>query len=201
MERENKKNFFIGTVAGWWGCYSTNGGGYGENDLYAGLNYSIDNFTIDFGYTVYTYSGAATSEYPNEHELKLIVSYDTSEHLGDFAICPYATAYYNIAYSGTVIEGGLSYSAPITKWLIGENWASIDLAAYVGYADYRGGMSDNGGYVYVGTSADISFAITEYWSVSAGVRYACNNDNDGGFSAIAGKENNVWFGVSTSIGF
>ena len=186
---------------GWWGCYSTNGGGYGENDLYAGLNYSIDNFTIDFGYTVYTYSGAATSEYPNEHELKLIVSYDTSEYLGDFAICPYAAAYYNITYSGTVIEGGLSYSAPITKWLIGENWASIDLAAYVGYADYRGGMSDNGGYVYVGTSADISFAITEYWSMSAGVRYACNNDDDGGFSAIAGKENNVWFGVSTSIGF
>lgn len=37
---------------GWWGCYSTNGGGYGENDLYAGLNYSIDNFTIGFGYTV-----------------------------------------------------------------------------------------------------------------------------------------------------
>lgn len=62
-------------------------------------------------------------------------------------------------------------------------------------------MSDNGGYVYVGTSADISFAITEYWSMSAGVHYACNNDDDGGFSAIAGKENNVWFGVSTSIGF
>lgn len=105
MERENKKNFFIGTVAGWWGCYSTNGGGYGENDLYAGLNYSIDNFTIDFGYTVYTYSGAATSEYPNEHELKLIVSYDTSEYLGDFAICPYAAAYYILGGASSLKDG------------------------------------------------------------------------------------------------
>ena len=186
---------------GWWGCYSTNGGGYGENDLYAGVNYSIANFTIDFGYTAYTYSGAATYGFKNEHELKLMASYDTSEYLGDFAICPYIAAYYNITYEGKTIEGGFSYSAPITKWLVGENWASIDLAACAGYADYNGGLSDHGGYAYVGTSANISFAITDYWSISGGVRYSCNNDNDGGYAAIGGKENNVWVGVKTSIGF
>ncbi len=189
------------SYVGWWGCYSTNGGGYGENDLLAGISYSIENFTIDFGYTAYTYSGAATSEFANEHELKLIASYDTSEYLGDFAVSPYVAAYYNITYSGIVIESGLTYSAPITKWLIDQNWASIDLAGYFGYADYKGGLSDNGGYVYAGASADVSFAITEYWSISAGVRYSCNNDHDGGFSAISGRENNVWFGVKTSIGF
>ena len=26
-------------------------------------------------------------------------------------------------------------------------------------------------------------------------------DSDGGYAAVAGKENNIWFGVGTSIGF
>lgn len=67
--------------------------------------------------------------------------------------------------------------------------------------DYIGGMTEVGGYAYAGFSAGATVAVSDYWKLSAGVRYACNNDSDGGYAAVAGKENNIWFGVGTSIGF
>lgn len=188
----------FGAYVGWWGCYSTDGAGYAENDLYAGATYAIENFTVDFGYTAYTYPSDGSV---SENELKLSLSYDTSEYLGDFAVSPYVSGFYNFTYSGTVIEAGLSYSAPITKWLLGENWGTVDLSAFGGYADYCGGMSDGGGYAYAGFSAGATVSVCEYWSFSAGVRYACNNDSDGGFAARSGRENNLWFGAGTTIGF
>lgn len=188
----------FGAYVGWWGCYSTDGAGYGENDLYAGATYSIENFAVDFGYTAYTYPSSGSTV---ENELKLSLNYDTSEFLGDFAVSPYVSGFYNLTYSGTVIEAGLSYSAPITKWVLGQNWGTIDLAAFGGYADYIGGMAEVGGYAYAGFSAGATVAVSDYWKLSAGVRYACNNDSDGGYAAVGGKENNVWFGVGMSIGF
>ena len=189
----------FGTYVGWWGCYSTDGFGYGENDLYAGLTYSVADFTFDFGYTAYTYPADGSV---NEHELKFCVSYDTSELLGDFAISPYVAGYYNLTYSGTTIEAGISYSAPITKWILGDNWGSIDIAAFGGYADYIGGMvADRGGYAYAGFKADAVVKVNEYCSAYAGIRYACNNDGDGGAVAVEGRENNLWFGTGVSFGF
>lgn len=181
---------------GWWGCYSTDEGDYTENDLYAGITYTIENFTVDFGYTAYLYPSGS-----NENELKLALSYDTSELLGDFAVSPYVAGYYNLTYSGTVIEAGLSYSAPVTKWLIGQNWGTLDIAGFGGYADYCAGMSDHGGYAYAGASIDAGFAISETIGFSIGARYACNNDGDDGYAAREGKENNLWFGVKTSLSF
>lgn len=182
--------------AGWWGCFSTDdtAGSYKENDLYAGLTYSIKNFTIDFGYTAYTYPDAGST---NEHELKIALSYDTSEFLGDFAVSPYVAYYYNLTYSGSVIEGGLSYSAPITKWVIDETWGTLDLAVAGGYGDYKGGLAD-GGFAYLMTSADVSVAITDNWSISAGGRYSINNDAS---YTLDGHKSNLWFGAKTSVGF
>lgn len=187
----------FGAYIGWWGCYSTDDktsgmASYQENDLYAGITYEIEGFTFDFGYTAYTYPASSGV---TENEIKLIASYDTSEYLGDFAIVPYVAGFYNFTYSGTVIEAGLAYSAPVTAWLLGENWGSIDVAAYGAYADYKGGMSD-GGYAYAGFAADAVVAVTDFWTISAGIRYACNNDSPDGT-----KENMLWFGVATGIGF
>lgn len=182
---------------GWWGCFSTDdyqGSNYQEDDLFAGITYTIENFTIDFGYTLYTYASGGST---NENELKLCLSYDTSELMGDFAISPYVAGYYNFTYDGTVIEAGLSYAAPITKWLINENWATIDLAVAGGYADYNGGMAD-GGYAYLMASAGVSVAITDNWSISVGGRYSCNNDAE---YTLDGRKSNFWLGASTSIGF
>ena len=133
--------------------------GYGENDLYAGATYSIENFAVDFGYTAYTYPSSGSTV---ENELKLSLNYDTSEFLGDFAVSPYVSGFYNLTYSGTVIEAGLSYSAPITKWVLGQNWGTIDLAAFGGYADYIGGMAEVGGYAYAGFSAGATVAVSDY---------------------------------------
>jgi len=189
----------FGAYIGWWGCNSVDGehANYEENDIYCGATYSVENFTIDFGYTLFTYAGSAK----NENEIKLMVSYDTSELLGDFAVSPYVAGFYNFTYSGTVIEGGLSYSAPVTKWILNQNWGTVDLAASVGYGDYSEGMTYGGGYTYVALRGDFNVALNDYCSISAGVRYSHNNDNDEGYAAIAGKEDNVWFGTSFSIGF
>lgn len=185
----------FGAYAGWWGCYSTNGFGYKENDLYAGVAYSANNLSIDFGYTAYTYPDSGSQK---ESEIKLILSYDTSDLLGDFAVSPFVAGYYNFTYEGKVIEFGLSYSAPISKWIISENWAAIDISAFGGAADYKGGMSD-GGYVYAGATADLALAISDNWKLSIGIRYA-TNDN-GSYGAVGGREQNFWYGVKTSIGF
>lgn len=188
----------FGAYVGWWGCYTADNsnysGNYEENDIYCGVTYSIENFTIDFGYTAYTYP---IEGWQNEHELKLALSYDTSELLGDFAICPYVAGYYNFTYSGTTIEAGLSYSAPITKWLIGEEWGTLDIACFGGYADYTaGGLADDCGYGYAGAKIDAVVKITDFWAVSAGIRYAANSDGKG-----EGNDSLLWYGVSTTFGF
>lgn len=185
----------FGAYAGWWGCYSADNsnalGEYEENDIYCGVTYSLENLTADFGYTAYTYPASGSA---NEHELKFALSYDTSEFLGDFALSPYAAFYYNFTYSGTTIEAGLTYSAPVTAWVLGEEWGTLDFNFFGAYADYKlGGMSD-GGYAYAGFSADAVVKITEIWSFSAGIRYAANNDS-------LGKDSLLWYGLGTSLAF
>ena len=107
----------LAAYAEYWGFYGVDNG-FGENDFYAGLTYTIENITFDVGYLGYTYND---SESKNESEIMVAVSYDTTDLLGDFNVSPFAAFYYNYTYSGTTVEGGLSYEAPVTKWLIGEN--------------------------------------------------------------------------------
>ena len=181
--------------AEYWGFYGVDNG-FGENDFYAGLTYTIENITFDVGYLGYTYND---SESKNESEIMVAVSYDTTDLLGDFNVSPFAAFYYNYTYSGTTVEGGLSYEAPVTKWLIGENWGTVNLAAYVGYADYRDGLTYHGGYVYTGISADAVVQVTDNMALSAGIRWACNND--GADENIGGKQQNLWFGTAVIFGF
>lgn len=185
----------LAAYAEYWGFYGVDNG-FGENDFYAGLTYTIENITFDVGYLGYTYND---SESKNESEIMVAVSYDTTDLLGDFNVSPFAAFYYNYTYSGTTVEGGLSYEAPVTKWLIGENWGTINLAAYVGYADYRDGLTYHGGYVYTGVSADAVVQVTDNMALSAGIRWACNND--GAEENIGGKQQNLWFGTAVIFGF
>ena len=179
--------------AQYWGFYGVDNS-FGENDFYAGITYTIENITFDVGYLGYTYT---SSDSKNESEIMVQVSYDTTDLLGDFNVSPYAAFYYNYTYSGTTVEGGLSYEAPVTKWLIDENWGFVNLAAYVGYADYCGGLT-YGGYVYTGISADAVIQVTDNMAISAGIRWACNNDGD---ANMDGKEQNLWFGTAVVFGF
>ncbi len=184
----------LAAYAEYWGFYGVDNG-FGENDFYAGLTYTIENITFDVGYLGYTYN----DDSKNESEFMVAVSYDTVDLLGDFNVSPFAAFYYNYTYSGTTVEGGLSYEAPVTKWLIDENWGTINLAAYVGYADYRDGLTYHGGYVYTGVSADAVVQVTDNMALSAGIRWACNND--GADENIGGKQQNLWFGTAVIFGF
>ena len=184
----------LAAYAEYWGFYGVDNG-FGENDFYAGLTYTIENITFDVGYLGYTYN----DDSKNESEFMVAVSYDTVDLLGDFNVSPFAAFYYNYTYSGTTVEGGLSYEAPVTKWLIDENWGTINLAAYVGYADYRDGLTYHGGYVYTGVSADAVVQVTDNMAISAGIRWACNND--GSDENIGGKQQNLWFGTAVIFGF
>lgn len=184
----------LAAYAEYWGFYGVDNG-FGENDFYAGLTYTIENITFDVGYLGYTYN----DDSKNESEFMVAVSYDTVDLLGDFNVSPFAAFYYNYTYSGTTVEGGLSYEAPVTKWLIDENWGTINLAAYVGYADYSDGLTYHGGYVYTGVSADAVVQVTDNMALSAGIRWACNND--GADENIGGKQQNLWFGTAVIFGF
>lgn len=179
----------LSAYANYAGAYGADNS-YGENDFGAGVAYSIDNFTFDLGYIAYTY----TNDAKNEHEIAFQVSYDTVDFLGDFNVSPFAAFYYNFTYCGTVLEGGLSYSAPVTKWLLDENWGSLDSAVYVGWLDYVDG--DHNGYVYAGASVNAVVQVTDNMAVSAGVRWACNNDG-----GADNHEQSVWFGSAVSFGF
>lgn len=175
--------------AGYWGLYGVDNS-FGENDYYMGVAYTYADITLDLGYLGYTYNDDSR----DEHEFMAKVSYDTTELLGDFNVSPYAAFFYNNTLLTRTYEIGLSYSAPITKWLIDENWGSIETSAYVGIVD----DNRDGGYTYGGISADVVVAVTNNMNVSLGIRWACNNDND---DEISQKEQNLWFGTAVSFGF
>lgn len=180
--------------AEYWGFYGVDNS-FGENDFYAGITYTIENVTFDVGYLGYTYNEDNTT---NENEFMVNVSYDTVDFFGDFNVSPFAAFYYNYTYSGTTVEGGLSYAAPVTKWLIDENWGTLNFAAYVGYADYCGGLT-NGGYVYTGVSVDAVIQVTDNMAIAGGVRWSCNND--GKSENIGEREQNISFGTAIIFGF
>lgn len=188
----------FGIYAGYWGAFSvddlsetdpfnnTVDGHYCESDFYAGITYSFENFEIDVGYLAYVYDTGG-----NTNEMKVAISYDTTELLGeDFAVTPYAAGYYDVTLSAKTLEGGISYSAPITKWLIGSNWGTLDFAGYVGY-----NYAPEAHSFYTGLSFGASASITEYCSISAGMRYQYYNNE------IFNCGDKVWFGTSISVGF
>lgn len=160
-----------------------------EIDYYAGVTYDIKNFTFDLGYAAYTY----TADSENSHEIKFAVTYDTVDLLGEFNVSPTAGFFYDFTLGVYTLEAGATYSAPVTKWIADRNWGTIDLAAVYGWAT----TANQGGYGYVALSADAVVSVTDYCSMSVGVRYAYNND----YTEFEPTSSRVWFGTSMSIGF
>lgn len=176
----------FGLRAGFFNNAGVNGDDCIENDITAGITYSVMSFTFDLGYCAYLYPHDE-----NTHEFSFGVSYDTSELLGDFAITPFITYYYDVVLYVNTLEAGLSYSAPVTKWIIGSEWGSVDLAVTYGHV-FSHNAKD---YDYVMFSADFSVALTDIASISAGVRYS--NKSAGGDRS----EDNCWFGTGLSLSF
>ncbi len=188
----------FGVYAGYWGAFSacdmssadsfndTVDGHYCESDFLAGITYSVENFEIEAGYIAYVYDTGG-----NTNEIKAGVSYDTAELLGDdFAFSVYAAGYYDATLSAKTLEGGISYSAPATKWLFGSNWGTLDFSGYAGY-----NYAPETHSFYTGLSFGATVAVTEYCSISAGMRYMYYNNE------TSGCGNKVWLGTAITIGF
>ena len=76
---------------------------------------------------------------------------------------------------------------------------TIDLAAVYGWTTTANQhFEDSVGYSYFAFSADAVVALNDYCTLSAGVRYAYNNDYDYSVPTTASR---VWFGTKASIGF
>ena len=196
-------NFGAGFAAyiGYWGNYETsNSNRFEESDLYAGLTYTIKNITFDVGVINYIYPWDDSDEW----EWKAAVSYDTVDLLGDFNVCPSVAYYYNNKYSVNTIEAGLSYSAPVMKWINGDNWLSIDSSVVAGYICRESQGRAEGDYTYIQLKSDAVFAITSYCSYSIGIRYSLASANadwklyDG---VNTHSSSCLWFGTALSFGF
>lgn len=193
---------------------------YTETDINFGVTYQIAAFTFDLGYTLYWNTSLGPKKavkFDTTNELKVGVSYDTSELLGDFAVTPSLYYYYDFDMECNTVEFSLDYSAPISKWILGEDkdFLSIDTSLYVGYRNgsrfrfgdgmgYRTVYHDSCGYTYVGINADLVLRINEICSLSCGVRWANNNAHVSAatWTAPFGTHSDtVWFGTSMCIGF
>ncbi|MBR4596776.1 MAG: hypothetical protein IKO42_00025 [Opitutales bacterium] len=177
----------FGLRGGFFNDTSIENSSYVETDITCGITYAAGAFSFDAGYCAYLYPHDKDT-----HEFSFCVSYDTSEFLGDFAVSPFVEYYYDVVLYVNTLEAGLSYSAPITKWLIESEWGSIDLAATYGHVFARRSAND---YNYVMFSADFKIALTSFASFSAGVRYS--NKSAGG----ANSEDNCWFGTGMKLAF
>ena len=189
---------------GYWGNYEVAGSAnkLEESDLYAGITYTIKNITFDVGVINYIYPEANSDEW----EWKAAVSYDTTDLLGDFNVCPSFAYFYNNKYNVNTFEAGLSYSAPVMKWINGDNWLTIDSSVVYGFICREAYNSQAGDYSYFQVKSDVVVSITNYCSWSLGIRYSLASSNsqywnNGAYNGIDECGSYLWFGTAISFGF
>ncbi len=163
-----------------------------EIDAYVGAMYEIKNFTFDIGYLAYIYNNES-----NTSEIKFAAAYDTVDFLGEFNVSPAAAFYYDFNLEVYTLEAGLTYTAPVTKWIADRNWGVIELAAVYGWATDANHAGECASYTYTALSADAVVAVNEYCNLSAGVRYSYAHNTPFGDK----YQNRLWFGSTLTIGF
>ncbi len=179
--------------AGVWGNAAIDGSDFNEIDVYTGVTYTYDFVTLDLGYLAYVYPN---TDYGNENEIKIAASVDTTEWLGDFNVSPFAAYYYNFDLKAHIVEAGLTYTAPVTKWIADRNWGTVELGATYGRQSEEG----LGAYNFVALSADAVVAVTDNFSISAGIRYAWRSNMEQVKDAYKGADR-LWFGTSATFAF
>ena len=119
----------------------------------------------------------------------------------DYALSPFATAYYDFTLEAFTLEGGVSHG------LATSDRSSLDLGLTAGLVDADGG----GDYEYATVSAGWSFALTDDAALTAGANYSISSEDSLGFSrgtlptgerfAFTDKDNLFWWGLGLSAGF
>ncbi len=172
-----------------------------ELDLFAGYSVAMDDtFTLDVGFTYYTFPDAASGFFDLFEEDGDGLGANTFEvFLGVSAEAPLSPSFYvyhDFNFDTTTFEGSISHSFPLAEKV------SFDLGGAVGYV-----VDDDAGgdYLYGSGSADISYAVTDKGSVYAGVRFGGSDIAGGSIfdDANAGtfQSSGVWWGLGFTASF
>lgn len=172
-----------------------------ELDLFIGYSAPISEIvSFDLGVTYYTFPDLMSGFFDIYEEDGDGLGANTIEpYLGlsfDIPLAPSVYVYHDFMFDTTTFQGSASYSVPLAEK------TSFDLGGSIGYV-----IDDDAGgdYLYGAATADISYAITDNGSISAGVRYG-GSDIAGGSvidDSIAGtfKSSGFWWGIGFSADF
>ena len=188
-------------------------GGLTEIDLYGGVNYYYKSLRVDVGYIYYYYTDTDLTRNNLSRDMEVYVgtAFDTSAYLDGINLNPSIYYFYNWILQQNVVEISIGYAIPVGEWVLDDGRLSLPINIYGGYltADRKNG--DNGmpkedvSYFYWGASADVAFAITDYCTISAGVRFSMREGGNEGDPnqdyRLLGRENNVWAGAKVEFGF
>ncbi len=182
-----------------------------EVDLYGGVNYYAGPVRLDLGYIFYWYPSdeILPDQRSRDMEVYIGASLDTAAYLWGVNVNPSVYYYYNWILKQHVVEVSIGYNAPVGHWLLDYPRLTMPVNVYGGYltAGQKLGdvaVRDSATYWYYGASADLALAVTEYCTVSGGVRYSYRSggdEGDAGNTTLLGRENNFWFGGKVDFGF
>ncbi len=177
-------DFYAGA---WHSSEISSGEGLTETDFYAGYGFAAtDTISIDAGVTQYTYNGGSGID---STELFVGAALDS-------ILSPSLYVYYDFDLENLTLEASIGHSFPIDAIN-----ASLDLSGKVGYVDLEDSINSVGDYMYYVAGASIPFKLSETATLTVGVDYIYNTEdevtafnNDGGDDILVGK-------VGISIGF
>ena len=172
-----------------------------ELDLVFGYSTSLTELiTIDAGVTYYTFPDLASGFFDLFEEDGDGLGANTIEPYLGFSfstpLSPSIYFYRDFNFDTFTVQGSASHSIPLD-----EKW-SANLGGTLGYV-----IDDDAGgdYLYGAATADLSYAISDDSSISAGLRYGGSDIAGGGFidDSIAGttKSSGLWWGLSFSSTF
>ena len=196
----------LGVYAGVWNNSSLSNGNrdWNETDLSFGATYAFKGFVFDAGYTYYWFNNSNAPV--NTNEIKAGVSYDTSAFLGKYlggaTLTPSLYYYYGFEDKANFVELALNASLPVSKWAFDKDYLDIEASIFYGYANARRSANnhsrDENSYNYVGLSADLVWTVNDMFKVRGGLRWTSNDD---GSSRNDYSADQVWWGISASMGF
>lgn len=181
-----------------------------ELDAYIGAVYYYRELRVDVGYIYYWYPDSDSYLISGDMEVYGGVSFDTASYLFGINVSPSFYYFYNWTLEQHVFELSLGYAFPVGGWLLDNDRFTMPVRVYGGYL--TAGKKDDGklggqgcNYWYYGVSADLAYAVTEYCTISGGVRFSQRGGGEGpqsdGSYELSGREKNFWFGGKVDFGF
>lgn len=188
----------------------TSVGEMSELDAYVGAVYYYKDMRVDVGYIYYWYPDSASSLISGDMEVYGGISFDTASYMFGVNLSPSFYYFYNWTLEQHVFEMSLGYAFPVGEWIWNYGSITLPVRVYGGYL--TAGKKDDGklggqgcNYWYYGVSADVAYAVTEYCTISAGVRFSQRGGGEGpqsdGSYELMGREKNFWFGGKVDFGF